>query len=412
MSNSRASSNAGPPGRPLEPPPDCYAAHLDEFPKPGSRILGPRDALAAALLYNAMDPDVGKELENLRNDKRRKFCSSTHIVSRQIHARQRVSELTKQVFTAERRTEPQSHGRPATDPPSNEAPSAERTAGQRAVADVRRDMGASEAALANHAAMAVELQDMIGALDKALNERTVYKAQLKKSEQSVNALSAECQTVKGSLARVRDDLTTLESERSADKAKIGDLKTELQKALAANQASHSYASQCNELKSQNDLLSNELRNQGRLINIEISGLTRDRDALQRRLDEQSVRMAALKTGRALLCQEIRGLMADQEHLRNELGVVSKERDSLEAEREIQADAQVQAEERDRQLREITDERDRLYCYLVAAHELEQLANEMVKTDNLKESVRAANEERDRLRHSQQSLDESILNGGQ
>ncbi|EJD44851.1 hypothetical protein AURDEDRAFT_184901 [Auricularia subglabra TFB-10046 SS5] len=59
-------------GIPLEPPvpPDCYAAHLAEFPEPGSRVFDGQNALALALIYNCMDPDHLKELENLREDVR------------------------------------------------------------------------------------------------------------------------------------------------------------------------------------------------------------------------------------------------------------------------------------------------------------------------------------------------------
>lgn len=52
----------------MEPPPDSWAAHLDELPKPGSRVFEAQNALALALIYNSMDPSTRQELQNLRED--------------------------------------------------------------------------------------------------------------------------------------------------------------------------------------------------------------------------------------------------------------------------------------------------------------------------------------------------------
>ncbi|EJD44864.1 hypothetical protein AURDEDRAFT_166046 [Auricularia subglabra TFB-10046 SS5] len=53
---------------PVEPPPDSWAAHVDELPIPGSRVFDAQDALALGTIYGSMDPDTRQELENLRED--------------------------------------------------------------------------------------------------------------------------------------------------------------------------------------------------------------------------------------------------------------------------------------------------------------------------------------------------------
>ncbi|EJD44633.1 hypothetical protein AURDEDRAFT_166420 [Auricularia subglabra TFB-10046 SS5] len=313
MSDTLASPNAGSLDHPLELPPDCYAAHLDELPKPGSRILGAQAALAAALVYNATDPDVQKELENLREDISQLAAQNENLsaYSQLIYdiayrSRQRISELTKQILAAERHIELLSLVLPAADAAST---------GE--VIDVSQ---------ANRVVRSIELQGPVSALERGLTERTFYKAQAEELR--------------------------------------------------------SYTAQCNELRSERDRLVIELRNQVCQINDEISYLTCDKDVLQRQLDDQRVQLATLKTGRALLCEEIRSLRDELDTQRAQLEAVVKERDSLKSEREAQGASENETQDRKTQMiREITAERNRLYCYLVAAHEL---------TDNLKERLRATN----------------------